>query len=266
MLQQDIFFYHIMKTAGTTVVKLLEDAFGKEVSCPLPTHEGADESFFFQTIIHKKPLIVSGHPHHLFQLWELAHQRTQPRSKMTFLRHPVDRYLSCYYFLLRSNYVQTRVGAFDMSLEQSLDADEPRLADNMMTKALSSLGEPRDYTQPATPKDLTLAAKRLQEFDMVGLSDEFETSYALLAWTFGFTPATITRWNVNQKYPGREALPPELLRKITRKNIFDMELYNFGRDIFRLRLAEAGEALSPLLATINTSPLTYMVKQALQDE
>jgi len=262
MLERDIFFYHIMKTAGTTVVRLLEDAFGAEASCPLPTHAGADETAFLQKITHQGPLVVSGHPDQLFHLWERAHDRAQPRATMTFLRHPVDRYLSCYHFLTRSNYVQTRVKQFDMTLEQSLESDEPRLADNVMTKALASLGAPRDYTAPARPEDLALAVRHLRQFDFTGLLHEFETSYALLAWKFGFAPGVITRWNVNRKYPQRDELDRELARRITRRNIYDMELYNFGLELFRLQVAEAGEELAPLLAAIRTSGVTYMVRQA----
>ncbi len=75
MLQTDIFFYHIMKTAGTTVVRLLEEAFGPESMCSLPPHEGADETAFVARVADPSPAVVGGHPHQLFPLWELADRR-----------------------------------------------------------------------------------------------------------------------------------------------------------------------------------------------
>ncbi|MCM1565820.1 MAG: sulfotransferase family protein [Dehalobacter sp.] len=260
-LNKDIFFYHVMKTAGTTVVRLLEQAYGADASCPLPTHESADPQPFFGKVSSPTPLIISGHPDQLFDLWKLAEQRSLPRAKMTFLRHPVDRYLSCYYFIRRSHYVQKHVGSFDLDLEQALSCDDRRLAGNMMTKVLSSLGTARDYREPATKQDLLQAVENLKAMDFIGLVEEFDLSYALLAHEFGFVPPCVTKWNVNAKYEGRNEISPKLERQIRIKNLFDYELYQFAVELFRARVVEAGEDLAQLLTQIKTSDRVYMVKQ-----
>ncbi len=260
-LTKDVFFYHVMKTAGTTVVRLLEQVYGASSYCPLPNHEGGDTAKFRAKVARPEPLIVSGHPDHFFDLWDLAKQRTGARITMTYLRHPVDRFLSCFYFISRSHYVQTHVGAFTADLEAALDSGDPRLSGNMMTKALASLGGERDYTRPAKAKDLALAARNLEALDFVGLVEEFNVSHVMLAWTLGFTPSVITKWNVNRKYPGRDELPRALAKKIMVLNVYDYEIYNLARDLFRARVADIGDALTSLVPDLAISDRVYMVKQ-----
>ncbi len=262
-LTRDLVFFHIMKTAGTTVVKLLEDAFGAEASCPLPRHPGAAEGPFLETVTAARPLVISGHPDHLHHLWRAALERPRPRDAMTFLRHPVERYLSCYNFLRRSNYVHAHVGAFTLSLEEALDCDDPRLTGNLMTKVLASLDafdEPRDYRTPATSKDLAAAVRALESMTFFGMSEEFHLSYALMAHTFGFSTTEITRWNVNRNYPRREDLPRRVLTAIRLRHVYDLELYAVAAKLFQQRVGEVGEALAPLVRSITESPTVYMVK------
>ncbi|WP_461208895.1 sulfotransferase family 2 domain-containing protein [Desulfocurvus sp. DL9XJH121] len=259
-LAQDIFFFHVMKTAGTTVVRLLEQAFGPEASCALPTHEGADAGPFLERVDAVRPLVVSGHPHHLFPLWERALARTGPRSAMTFLRHPVERFLSCYYFITQSNYVQTRVGRFDLSLPEALGCNDPRLARNMMTKALASLGRPRDYAAPADRADLDRALDNLEAMDFVGLAEEFAWSYALLALTFGFEPPPITSWNVNASRPGAADLDPALVERIMADNALDLALYAHGVKLFAARVEAASGDLAPVMEGLTVSDTVYHMK------
>lgn len=259
-LTRDIFFFHVMKTAGTTVVRLLEAAYGPGANCALPTHEAADAGPFKARVADPSPCVVSGHPHHLHELWARALARDTPRRTMTFLRHPLERMLSCYDFIRRSNYVQRHVGRFDLSLEEALDSDDPRLAANMMTKVLASLGRPRDYAAPATEQDLALAIEHLQAMDMVGLVEEFEFSYALMAHTFGFAPTNVVPWNVNTRRQKAGDLPEALARRILADNALDLSLYTHGVKLFSRRADDARDALEALMGRFGTSDMVVHVK------
>lgn len=260
-LDKDIFFYHLPKTAGTTVIRQIEALLPAEGACALPGHEGEDEAPFVRGLAHDGPVFVHGHPDILFHLWAMAEQRTRPRFTMTFVRNPTDRFISSYYFYKRSRYVSENVGTISFSLEEAVSCGDPRLSDNMMTKALASRGRPRDYLAPATKRDLAEALAALRDMDFIGLVEQFDLGDALLGHMLGFAPGVVTRWNVNAKYPGKEELPARTTARIAAHNVLDYELYGFAAELFQAKVAEAGEALAPILAGMRVSEATYMVRQ-----
>lgn len=260
-LQQDILFYHVMKTAGTSIVKYLEEPYGASSMCPLPTHQGDDESAFLQGVADGSPKVISGHPDHLFHLWDQVHARSAPRFTLTFLRNPVDRYLSCYYFWTRSKFVNSHVEQCDLSLEETLDGDNLKFADNIMTKALASLGAERDYSIPATSKDLLEAFANLKKMDFIGLVEELRLSCAMLANKLDFAPGVLPAWNVNTPYPGKAEHDKTLIRKIMLKNIYDMELYNHAKELFVKEISESDANVETLFQSLEDSDVTFEVKQ-----
>ncbi len=260
-LDQDIFFYHVMKTAGTTVVKLLENAYGAESICALPTHQQADDSCFLQKASADAPLVVTGHPDHLFHLWAVAHERTGPRFKMAFLRDPIDRYLSCYYFWTRSKYVNAHVDACDISLEESLESDRLQFTDNLMTKSLASLGKERDYSLAANSEDFMVAFENVKKMQFVGVVEQMHLSCAILAALLGYSMPVLPAWNVNDKYPRKNECDQKIVKKIIKKNIYDLELYNVALDFFYLQAAEGGEKVKEILQSLGHNSKIYRVKQ-----
>lgn len=268
-LERDVVVYHVMKTAGTTAVRQLEAAYGWRSVYAMP-HEGADLSRFQAGLASSRAAVFAGHPQEHPELWAALHARLAATSTRpaplaaAFLRHPVDRFLSCYHFIKDSHYVATRLGRFGLSLEDALDCDDVRLAGNMMTKCLAGLGAPRDYRRPATTADLERAAANLQAMEVVGLTERFSLSYAMLALTLGFSPTPLARWNVNTGYRRKEDLPGRLVARITRKNLLDYELYRFASELFAVRLAEGGERLRAVAASLAEAPLEYRMKRAVQ--
>ena len=246
-----------MKTAGTTLARLLETVYGASRMCPLPLYEGADKTAFLEGVADPAPRIFTGHPQEHFDLWARIRQRPGPKTSIAFLRSPADRVLSCYHFIRDSRFVRKNVGAFDLSLTEALESNDPRMADNMMTKVLASLGEPRDYAVPAAPQDLKRALANLARMDLIGIMEEFDLSYALAAAKLGFIPPPVVKWNVNPNKTRTGELPKETLALIVRKNVFDFELYAFAKTLFESRVAEAGESLEPLIRSIRQAPRTY---------
>jgi len=260
VLGNDVVFYHIMKTAGTTLARLMEKVYGPQAMCPLPLYPGADPAAFLDGVKRPEPRIFTGHPHEQFELWELIAKRPLKKTRMVFLRHPVDRVVSCYHFIRDSRFVRNRVGAFDASLSEALESSDPRMSANMMTKVLASLGAPRDYAVPVGPDDLKLAIANLGKIDLLGLLEEFDLSYAMVADHFGFVPPPIAKWNVNPASGKAHDLPKEVLAAIVRKNVFDFELYEFGRTLFFSRAADAGDRLGKIASDIRQAPETYYMK------
>ncbi len=168
----------------------------------------------------------------------LAHKRTRPRFKLVFLRNPIDRYLSCYYFWTRSKYVHANVDACDMTLEESLESNRLQFTDNLMTKALASLGAERDYSVPACSADFMKAFDTLKTMHFIGFVEHMHLSCAILASLLRFPMPVLPAWNVNDKYPGKKECDKSIVRKIMQKNIYDLELYNNAMDFFYMQAAE----------------------------
>ncbi len=250
-----------MKTAGTSIVRLMEDQYGSEYTNALPTHEGTDESLFLKKAKSNHPLIISGHPDHLFHLWETVHCRTLPRFTMTFFRNPIDRYISCYYFLSRSKFVNTHVASYNLSFEEAIKSNNPKFSDNIITKALASLGSYRDYTTPATPDDFKHAIENLKKMNFIGIVEEFNISCALLAHMLNMKLPTLTKWNVNEKYPSKHDLDRKLVQRVQMKNIYDLQLFDIALQIFDVQRAQTGIDTTTLLANMKESQTVYIVKQ-----
>lgn len=259
-LEQDVIVYHIMKTAGTTVSRLLEEIYGADRVYIVPNHD-EDPARFLRGAALSEPVVLMGHPHDKFEHWRSVHARGGRPLRMTFLRNPVERWLSCYYFLRRSRHIQRHVGRFELSVEEALLSGDARLCDNMMTKAVASLGEPRDYVAPADGADLAAAVENLGRLDVVGLSERFEVSYAMVCHALGVAPVPVKRWNVNPGNAGRGGLSAATLRAVTRHNLYDAELYLYAAKLFEARLAEIGSELKPILRRIEESPVRYMTRQ-----
>src|SRR5262245_16845682 len=93
-----LIFLHIPKPAGTTVHHVLERQFAADEVYSLAGDSWASYRRDFQRLTlpeRKKIRVIKGHME--FGLHELL---PQPATYVTVLRHPVDRIMSYYYYVL----------------------------------------------------------------------------------------------------------------------------------------------------------------------
>lgn len=259
-LERDVFFYHLPKTAGTTLQVILGARFRQPDICPAhnwtellaldPQTAGRYKLFeghfygglepFLDRDIYTFTLlrdpIERALSHYGHVLWDsghyLHHRAVELGSLDAYLKDPVTR-------LTVSNF-QTRLLALkadpqemfrglsdsqrkDWALERKLETMEPPILDSQM---------------------LEEAQARLSQFGLVGLTERFEESVALLCHELGWDfPAQISDENVNRARPKRTQIPDSALSLLTELNQLDIELYRWAEVIFRQRLCTLFSAL-----------------------
>jgi len=172
----------------------------------------------------KRTRVFKGHM--LFGLHEIL---PQPATYITVLREPVDRVVSAFYFM-RNYKLHPLYWKFrweNWSLEDFVRRS-PR--DNVQCKIVAGA----EYEEPCTAEICERAKENLvRYFSVVGLSERFEESLALMKLRFGWKLRRYSSFNVTRTRPKKEDLPRSALDLIAEKNSFDVSLYELAAKVFQ---------------------------------
>ena len=217
--EEAVIFLHVPKTAGTTLNRLIEWEY------PLRQIYSVDPVLFRWSGKHLRKLsperlrrIRMFKGHMLFGLHEIL---PQPATYITVLRDPVDRLISAFYFI--RNYklhpLYWKFRRENWSLEDFVNRS-PRT--NVQCKILAGA----EYELPCTEQICAKAIDHAdQHFSIVGLSERFEETLALLKLRFGWKLQSYSSFNVTRARPKKHDLPQTTLDLIAEKNAFDVTLY-----------------------------------------
>lgn len=239
-------FLHIGKTAGTSVQHaLFEMMHGAAI-----LHESLPK---FDTVSAAEIAIndlVIGH----FGYQHVVKMRAD-RFLMTFLRDPIERVLSNYFFLRTdsqiSRYSEPAINAARaLTLSEFLRCEEPSVrmfTENFQAKALAF--DVRPEHQSAIADLHREAAGNLSTFDFVGVVEYFTESMFALSDLLG-RELSIKNLNATAARSSASAVAPADLDLIRRLNAVDIALYTAARTRFeqtvlptlRSRGAAAGRA------------------------
>ncbi len=225
--EEAVIFLHVPKTAGTTLNRLIEWEY------PLFEIYSVDPVFFRWSVSHlwqlparrlEKTRIFKGHM--LFGLHKIL---PQPATYITVLREPVDRVISAFYFMrsyvLHPFYWKLR--RENWTLEDFVRRS-PR--ENVQSKIVAGA----DYYSPCTDEIVEQAKENLfRYFSVVGLSERFEESLALMKLRFGWKLERYSSFNVTRARPKKRDLPQSTLDLIVEKNSFDIALYEYATRLFQ---------------------------------
>ncbi|HCX31142.1 MAG TPA: hypothetical protein DHU55_15455 [Blastocatellia bacterium] len=249
-----LIFLHVPKSAGTTLNRLIEWEY------PLFQMYSVDPVLFRWSRAHlwrlpkrrlKRFRIFKGHM--LFGLHKII---PQPATYITVLREPIDRVISAFYFMrnykLHPNYWKFRRESW--TLEDFVR--HPHTRDNIQCKMVA--GAP--YEEACTAETLAQAKENLlRHFSVVGLTERFEESLALMKLRFGWKLESYSSFNVTRARPKKRDLPQATLDLIAERNRFDIELYECAAKRFQEAIdknaAEVSETVRQLEAARIQDPL-----------
>ncbi len=234
-----VVFVHASKTGGSTLRavlrRLYRDAYrelGRDIAPALAELDAMPEAR------RERLRAVGGHApygvdRHLPGRW----------TTITLVRHPAERILSHYSYVLRSpeSPLHERVSAAGLGLRDYVTTFElASVINNGQTRLLGG-----DVDEPFRPTDgehLERALARLRNGDVLaGTTERFDTSLLLMARSLGWSAPWYVPAKVAPQRIQRDEIDGETLRTILETNALDVELHRAAAE--RLRLAV--EALGP---------------------
>jgi hypothetical protein len=237
-----LIFLHIPKTAGTTLHRIIEwqySAFSIYTIDPYRIRATAERFKQLPERRRRRLRVVRGH------LYYGIHEfLPQGATYVTMLREPVARVLSSYYFILRSplHPLYRKLRKERLGLEDYIRIAPHR--QNLQCGFIAGIGEHAICDQRA----LDIAKENLtRSFSVIGLSERFEESLMLMAKIFGWEVPFYENQRVSRTRP---AVEPKLVDFIREHNRLDIELYEFGKNLFEENLRKNEKAVRDGLATM----------------
>jgi hypothetical protein len=200
---------HIPKTAGTTFRSIFIDNVGVKNFAKVDIYSSGNikvnDKLFDKNRLPKKITAIHGHCSYSYleQYFEL-HKEVK---FMTWLRDPVERVISNYYFL-------------NKIIADRLQEEED---ENLMIRMGKTLEEFVRWEANQNVMSKFLEGAPLHQFSFIGLQDDFENELARLARVMNWQNIENRKHNVTGQKTGN--INPEIINLIKTVNQRDVELY-----------------------------------------
>lgn len=251
-----LIFLHIPKAAGTTLYNIIERQFPPETIHDIYGNGLAGLRADYENFKslpdeeREKIRLLRGHI-----AYGIHRHFRRPTTYITMLRHPVERIISHYYYVLRmpEHYLYQEVTSNKMSLADYVTSGITSELLNGQTRLLSGFQETGEVevTEPSVATDVLDAARKniREHFIGVGLAERFDESIILLKRLLGWSNVYYSRDNVTKGRPVKREIPAETIRLVENYNDADMELYEFANQVLEEKLREQGPSLKSELET-----------------
>jgi len=253
-----VYFLHIPKTAGSSLVDLLHNYLPDEER----PHYLLRDLLNPPAVLLKQRLIV-GHTY-----YTLHHFLPRPPVCITMLREPVDQVVSHFRHIKRSPEHHLHDRFHDKTLLDFLhDPKMARIIRNYQTFNLAADTDPRALARDLTPAQreradinglmmracdhlgerelLDHVKARLHDFVFVGITERFDDSLELLTYTFRWPPFSRSVQLNRDPNPFLE-IPQDARDLIEENTQLDQQIYQFALNLLETRRREM---ISDLLQT-----------------
>ncbi|WP_193224500.1 sulfotransferase family 2 domain-containing protein [Bacillus sp. B1-b2] len=213
-------FLHVPKTGGTTLNSIFIRQYQESA---FHNHDTYDRQIIPLSELNQeqKAFIRAVAGHHYYGVHELFNKSFQ---YFTMLRHPVDRVLSLYFYLKESNYPGYE-WMKEMTIEEFVQT--PSEAQNNQTGLLCG------YSMVPNVK---IAKKRIDAFEIVGITERFDESLFLLKKAFNWENIEYVKHNITKSRLSKREIPAEVISLILQNNEMDLEIYEYARGLLERKL------------------------------
>jgi len=207
---------HIPKTAGTSFRNILKEAYGDDHVVRFDIHRDplrirVEEKLLSRNKISREIRVIHGHFKYLDLL---EHVDIKPDIPViTWLRNPVDRVISNYYYLSKR-------------LKEELDEEGKGL--NILAKMQKSLMEYAQTEMNRNRISKFLEGISLEEMKFVGIQEYFDEDLIYFCHLFGIKNIQPLKQNVTGK---KYSVDKETRDEIARLNMRDMEIFKKGIEL-----------------------------------
>lgn len=230
--QTTVIFLHIPKTGGTTVWNLLSSTAKPAFNVARP-----DSLRQFLNFSHDEVRaygLIYGHmPYGLHSLLP------QKCKYAVFLRDPVDRVISAYYYIKRVpehglyQKIQEGMTLSEYALTVEVDNKHTRyLGGYDILEMLDDSSSWWNLTGNIGLEHLERAKKNLQGCDFIGFCEDLDRDMSELFLTLGRTPPImVPRINQTSDRPKLHDVDKRTIDEIRQRNILDVQLYEYARQL-----------------------------------
>ena len=233
-----LIFVHIPKTAGST--------FSSILACIYPERRYSIYDFaqipdFGHMPEAERTEIDLLQGHFLYGI----HQYIPRYSRyITFLRDPVERIVSLYYYLLRvpGNYLHDTLVSNNISLADFVGSRLTSEIYNFQVRLIAGADQPSVDSFPVLDESTLLQAKQrlASDFLAFGITEKFDESLVLLSRSLGWKLFSrnlfYRKQNVTHNRKRLADVSPEIIDMIHRNNQLDQQLYEYACNLFNTRM------------------------------
>lgn len=223
-MEKKLLFLHIPKTAGTSVVRLIERNYPQEACQSLYNQETFEDNLRAGL---KNPKVKALYGHFFFQ--PIFRDLKEELYLFTFLRQPQSWQVSNYLHIKYSSdpYHQ----AWRAQWNSFSDYLDDKQANNRQTRMLSGTLAYKHFAADL-PAALARAKENLQLMQAVGFSEKFGASIKKISTDLGWKQHSSLRENVNNHRLEARYLSLRYRKKLERVCYYDQQLYNYAREKF----------------------------------
>jgi hypothetical protein len=260
----DLFvFVHIPKTAGSTFKRMLSRQFPASGMPKIgPDYQASlDQIRSLSEAQKDRVRCLSGH-------LPFGVHRYFPNRKMhyvSFVRDPVDRTLSEYFFLRKRPQLMPLIGLdadTTLSPEAFLEHQVKLGLMDFQTRVLSGYGNLAESVLPPYEAmaidDADAVIRDIEDsFALIGTLERFDESLLLMKRMFGWRSVCYISRNVARPNQKRSDLKQALADEIRRLNPMDCKLHAHFSQVLDAKIAERGEAFAEELRRFHASNRMY---------
>ncbi len=243
-----LIFVHLYKTGGTTLNRIIEWEYKLH---RIYSVEPTWWQWSYQKITRWSPPrlarmdVFKGH-----MPFGLHNLLPRPARYITVLREPVERAISDYYFARRFRPHRHHRAALRMTFEEYfLEKHEHNLQSRILAGPRPDSREL--FPSVCNPAILARARENLtRRFIVVGLTERFEETLALLKIALGWRVKRFRSFRVAGNRIPRRQIPPSTLALIRESERFDLSLYGYAETLFEKAIAVHREAVEAALPAI----------------
>lgn len=240
-----IVFVHVPKAGGSTFYSILRDVYRLPELYKLSRDAGALRAYNELSVSRKSRVrAIYGHVD-----YGVAGLQAQTAQYITFVREPVARAASLYYYIKHMTDDAQHDLAMRMDLAKFVETSGNTEFDNGMVRRFSGVGETVALGR-CTREMLEMAKRNLTQFAFIGVTERFDESYALLCQRFGWPIRYYPGEKINIRRPKIGTLSAEALDVIRRHSALDQELYQYCMQLYeqQLQTVEIGGVLARIHA------------------
>ena len=238
---QKIIFLHIPKNAGSTIRDITRRQYSPKGVFTIPSGVAMESTLeqLEQLSVHQSQKIQLIEGHFGFGTHELI---AQPATYFTFLRKPVDRFISAYSYIKQTSSHEHHqvIKSQNFSLDDYVNSNliKEQALDNIQVRFLSGK---RGRINRSNLRESALEeakANLKNSFVVVGLVEEFEKSLLLLKKKINWK--NVFYISQNRSHQNQTYYSENTLNLIKELNQLDLRLYEYGCELFKSQIENEG--------------------------